>query len=145
MKTPLAILLCFAFTGCLSFRTGVSNWWTAHKTQVGQTGALAAKDLAAFAVQALLAAAQSPHDAENKADLTDALAYGVRTMDKSSMVTADKVKAYLAIWTPNADHWNTIASETAAALAGGPSKDRQEAVARALNDAAQQIRFANAP
>ncbi len=131
-----------SLTGCVSLRT----WWGAHSAQVGATGSYLAKKAAAFALQTVIAAAQSPEDANHKADYLDSLAYGFRTVDKSGLVTMDDFTTLASIWTPDKPHWGELTGELYGAVrnAGGPSAQRLEFVAQGLNEAAAFTRAADA-
>lgn len=136
MKTILPLLLCFCLTSCA--------WFGTHKAQLGATGSWLARKAAVLAVEGVLNAATSPHDATAKADAFDTLAAGFRTAGKNVSLTNKDVSDLYDIWKP-ADgpaHWDVLKGNivNAYALSGGPSQQRLEAIAVGLNDAAQESR-----
>lgn len=139
---PIAAILCLSLSSCA--------WLTAHKAQFAATGQQALRDalpvLTSAVVSTLRAAAQSPADANVKADWTDAMAAGLRTAGKAELTDPNTLANYIRIWSPShADHWSTVAALAAQValdpkLAGGPSADRLNAVATALENAAGSLR-----
>lgn len=135
MKKQLLILpLCLSLSSCTSLKT----WWTAHGAQVGQTANLLAVKAATIAGKVILSAATSQNDSDVKANYLDSVAQGVRSLDWSSAITADDIKAVATIWAPDAAHWQYLGQELGSAFnqTSGPTDQRLEAIASGLNVAA---------
>lgn len=118
----------------------------ATKAKWTATGSWLLAKAQAIALDTIVAAAQSQLDAEKKADWMDSLATGLR-VNAVANFSGEDVRTLIGIWTPQKPHWSELGAqlgELAKQAATLPPTQRNEALAAALNLAAQAARVKSA-
>jgi hypothetical protein len=111
-----------------------------RKTAWQQTGSALLSKAGEVALSTLSNAALDQLDADKKADWADSLALGLRS---STTISADDVRGLIGIWTPDKPHWQDLGAQLADVVqrtASMPASQRNEIIAQALNQAAQELR-----
>lgn len=139
MKALAPILLAIASFLMVWLFLGCSSMTDDQKAKWGATGSFLAQKAMQIAGNVILSAATSSQDAGHKADWLDSAAAGLRT---EVSISSDDVSRLVQIWTPERNHWTTLAENLAKAYEDAPGSPAQkaEALARGLNEAAEKLR-----
>lgn len=135
LSAPFFILIgSLLLTSCATSPATKAKW--------SATGTWLLAKAQGIALDTIVAAAQSQLDAERKADWMDSLATGLRVNAVASF-SGEDVRTLIGIWTPAKPHWSELGAqlgELAKQAAALPPAQRNEALASALNLAAQAAR-----
>lgn len=137
MKYLSILLIAVALTAC-TFTPEQKQQWAA-------TGSLVLQKAEQIAFNTILSAATSSGDEITKGDFLHSAAEGLRE-NMGSIVTSDDVAAIVRIWTPQKQHWETLAAQLAEAYAQAhPGDTRARAqVVEAIAEGLQRAVVVNA-
>lgn len=112
------LLACLLLAGC-ALSDATKAKWSATFSTLGQKAVTLAEKV-------VLNAALSQLDGSAKGDFLDSAASGLRTLDTSSLLTAQDIADVVKIWTPQKTHWAALAAQLAGTYAAAHPQSTAE-------------------
>ncbi len=140
-STVIPLIILFAGIGIMIFSTGC-ELTEVQKSKWSATGSVLKRQVTNIAINTVLNAATSQLDREKKENFLHSAATGLRT-EMLTVVNSNDIAEVIKIWTPEPNHWKTLAAQVATVYEqADPKTDAErtrviEAIARGLQDAAK--------
>lgn len=135
------IVLSMFITGCATQRQEVKGWWNKDgRTETLQTAQLVFAKAVDISIHAVLDAAVSATDRNDKGNYLESLGTAFRSQE-GNLLTANDVRSLVAIWTPDKTHWRDAGTQFADLYAKAQPKTPHDA-ALLLEEMAKAVQTA---